>query len=239
MKKPVWIIIGASSIIAQEIAHLAAKSGYSLLLVGRSESTLNILTQDLKLRYGITCSYLICDLAISIEPLLHYLQHNPQEYALCLAASRILENQSVNTETIAHLIHTNITSLIQIIHAYWHRPQMTHQILFLSSVAACRGRAKNSLYGGSKAAVEIYLQGLQQNATPSQQITYANLGFIDTKQTFGISPFPAASPEACAKALWNAVLRRKRQIYYPFFWKYIMQVMKYLPFGIYKRLSHY
>ena len=97
--------------------------------------------------------------------------------------------------------------------------QKQHTILYLSSVAACRGRAKNSLYGASKTAIEIYLQGLQQAATKQQHITIARLGFIDTKQTYGVPGiFYAAPPKECAEACWKAIKRKKRLFYFPKFW---------------------
>ena len=85
--------------------------------------------------------------------------------------------------------------------------------------------------------IETYLEGLQQNASDKIVITIARLGFIDTKQTFGLPDiFYAATPENCAKACWRAVQREKPIFYYPFFWFFIMTVIQCLPLFIYKKM---
>lgn len=234
MKKLTWIIIGASSIIAQEFAHLAAQQGDALILVGRNTDNLQILASDLSLRYKINCTILTCDLTHP-QALLSCLSHE-KEVALFIAASRIIDNADLTSERISDLISINILSLIQCIHAFWNKAQAQHALIFLSSVAACKGRGKNSLYGASKAALEIYLQGLQQEANATQTLTIARLGYIDTKQTYGKTPF-AADPKDCAKACLKALQGKKRMIYYPFFWRYIMAILTHLPFALYRRIK--
>ena len=148
-------------------------------------------------------------------------------------------NDKLTDHTLEQLLTVNVTNTIQLIHAYWNKKQTEHHLLFLSSVAACKGRAKNSLYGASKAAVEVYLQGLQQAASNSQHITIARLGYIDTHVTYGQPGiFYASPPKACAKACWHAVKTKKRLLYHPFFWRYIMGIITHLPFAVYKKMRH-
>lgn len=238
MKPSTWVIIGASSAIAQQFAHCAAEAGHPLLLVGRDKEALELIAADLRLRYHQDCDLLLSDLSTDIIPLLAALDARQEELALFLASSDIIENNALNWENIETMLRVNVISLAQIIHRYWQRNQSQHKLIFLSSVAASRGRTKNSLYGGSKAAIEIYLEGLQQTATPTQDITIARLGFIDTVQTYGLPGiFYASPPEACAKACWKAINAHKRFIYHPFFWRYIMMIIKHLPFVLYKRVK--
>ncbi|HAT9429870.1 TPA: short-chain dehydrogenase, partial [Legionella pneumophila subsp. pneumophila] len=90
----------------------------------------------------------------------------------------------------------------------------------------------------SKAAIEIFLEGLQQKATPHQHILIARLGYIDTKQTYGLpGVFYAAQPHDCAKACWEKINHNKRLFYYPSFWKVVMAIITKLPFFIYKRMG--
>ena len=239
MKTITWVILGASSVIAEEFAHLAAQRGHALLLVGRNASQLEIIAADMRLRYRIECSVVFCDFSQDISEFINTLQKNKEELALFIATSYIVENNQLATpHAIETLITVNILSITELISAFMKREQPSHRLIFLSSVAACRGRSKNSLYGASKAAIEVYLQGLQQSATPSQHITIARLGFIDTVQTFGLPGiFYASPPKACAKACWKAVYGNKRLIYHPFFWRYIMAIITRLPFFLYKRLK--
>lgn len=238
MTKRTWVILGATSIIAKEFAHLAAQSGHALLLVGRHQSNLAIIAADISLRYHVHCDVITADFAHDINQLIKILDHH-KNINLFIAHSCMLNNNKLNNSTIAELINVNITSTAQLIDAYWHKKQSEHRILFISSVAACKGKARNSLYGASKAAIEVYLQGLQQASSHKQHITIARLGFIDTHVTYGEpGVFYASSPKACAEACWDALNSNKRMLYHPFFWRFIMTAIIMLPFSIYKKMRH-
>ncbi|WP_028388422.1 SDR family NAD(P)-dependent oxidoreductase [Legionella fairfieldensis] len=238
MKKKTWVILGATSIIAKNFAHLAAQTGNPLLLVGRNVEQLAVIARDIRLRYRINCEVLFTDFSADLTKLTDFIQHQPEEINLFIAYSALIENDALNEKTMNQLIQVNVSSTLQIIHAYFKRPQNEHRLVFLSSVAACRGRAKNSLYGSSKALIDTYLEGLQQARKSTQHITIARLGFIDTHQTFGLPAEKyAASPANCAKACWQASYKKKRLIYYPFCWRFIMMIIKCTPFFIYRRMN--
>lgn len=237
MKRRTWVILGATSIISEEFASLAACSGHPLLLVGRNLSQLTVIAADITLRYHVHCEVITADFAQNINPLIKILEHY-KNIDLFIAHSVMINNDELSSDNITELLTANITNTTQLIHAYWHKKQTEHRLLFISSVAACRGRAKNSLYGASKAAIETYLQGLQQAATNSQHITIAKLGFIDTHVTYGEPGiFYASPPKACAMACWQALKTKKRTLYHPFFWRHIMGIITYLPFFIYKKMG--
>ncbi|MDI9817628.1 MULTISPECIES: SDR family NAD(P)-dependent oxidoreductase [unclassified Legionella] len=238
MTKRTWFILGATSIIAEEFSHLAAQAGAHVVLVGRNIQQLEIIAADIRLRHHVDCDFLPVDFTTDWTALLSFLVQNPHEVDLFIAHSVIYQNSELTTNAIEELVDTNILSTVQLINAYLQKPQAKHRLIFLSSVAACRGRAKNSLYGSSKAAIEVYLQGLQQAAGGNLTITIARLGFIDTNQTYGIPGiFYAASPKSCANACWQALKTGKRLIYYPFFWRFIMAIITRMPFFIYKRMK--
>ncbi|RUR18859.1 SDR family NAD(P)-dependent oxidoreductase [Legionella sp. km535] len=238
MSERTWVIIGATSIIAEEFAHCAAKDGNALRLVGRDQEQLNLIAKDIELRYHVPCTVEIMDMMQSTSNLLTVLKPDAQELDLFIAQSDFAGNNHLTVESITQLVQVNILATTLLIQAYLERSQSRHHLLFLSSVAACRGRAKNSLYGGSKAAIEVYLEGLQQSAQQNQHITIARLGFIDTRQTFGLPGiFYAAPPKECAKACWKALHKNKRMIYFPKFWRAIMAIMTRIPFVLYKRMG--
>lgn len=238
MEQRLWVILGATSIIAEKFAHITAQLGYSLLLVGRQQEQLSIISNDINLRYQVPCNFLTLDLMEQTDKLLTLFNNETRELDLFIAHSDFTDNAHLNKKTITDLIQLNILATTLIINDYFNRQQKKYNLLFLSSVAACRGRAKNSLYGASKACIEIYLQGLQQAAIKNQHITIVRLGFIDTKQTYGLPGiFYAASPQSCAKACWKALRRKKRMVYYPFFWKVIMGIISRLPFFLYRKMG--
>ena len=237
MNPSTWVILGATSIIAEQFAHEAAQAGCALLLVARNQQQLEVIAADIHLRYGVACTVFVVDFMQDTSGLINQLE-SLDEINLFIAHSLIINNDQLTHQSIDELIQVNVVSPIQLIHAYLHKKQTQHRVLYVSSVAACRGRAKNSLYGASKAAIEIYLQGLQQAAPASQTITIARLGFIDTKSTYGEPGiFYASPPKACARACWRAVLKNKRLIYHPFFWRYLMGVISNLPYFLYKKMG--
>lgn len=238
MTKRVWIIVGATSAIAEQFAHRAAKNQCSLRLVGRDSEQLNIIAQDIRLRYKVPCEILKLNMTQSSDELLLAFASIDNEADLFLAHSDFTENEQLNNHAIHQLITTNVLASTLLINAYLKRPQQQHHLLYLSSVAACRGRSKNSLYGGTKAAVELYLQGMQQSTSKNSHITIARLGFIDTKQTYGLPGiFYAAPPKDCAQACWDAVHKNRRMFYYPGFWRIIMAIISRVPFFIYKKMK--
>lgn len=238
MTQRAWVILGATSIIAEQFAQQAAKAGHQLRLVGRQEEQLHLIASDIRLRFQVVCEVFVVDMMAPADVLIEVLKNTEQELDLFIAHSDFTDNEHLNPKSINQLVKVNIESTVLLINEYWNTKQSAHNLIYLSSVAACRGRAKNSLYGASKACIEVYLQGLQQAATEKQQISIARLGFIDTKQTYGLPGiFYAGAPEACAKACFKAVKRKKRLVYFPSFWWAIMAIMTRVPFFIYKKMA--
>lgn len=239
MTKRLWVILGATSAIAEQFAHLIAAQGISLLLIARDEEQLKLIAQDIHLRFKVPCTIRVINLKHPIDELLYELSSmHDIELDLFIAHSVFTDNDGLNTATINELITVNVLATTQLIHTYLNLKQKTHHIIYLSSVAAARGRAKNSLYGATKACIELYLEGLQQAAPPTKKITIARLGYIDTKQTYGMPGiFYAASPQSCAKACLKALEQNKSRIYYPFFWRGIMGIIQCIPLFMYKKMS--
>ncbi len=112
-------------------------------------------------------------------------------------------------------------------------------LVVLSSVAGDRGRASNYIYGAAKSSVSTFLEGLSDrlNGTGVSVITIKP-GFVDTPMTEGIDKgLLWAQPETIAEGIKKAVEKRKNVVYLPWFWKWIMLVIKIIPRMIFKRLS--
>lgn len=238
LKPLTWVIVGATSSIAKAFAHTAAGAGHALLLIARDKDELKVIARDLRLRHRVQCDYYVLDLTQDITVFLTSLAHKSFDIALFIAASIQYSNEELTNTHIETLVRVNVLNSTKIILAYLQKKQKSHRLIYLSSVAGLRGRAKNSLYGGSKAAIDVYLQGIQQLGTPEQVITIARLGFIDTVQTYGQPGiFYASPPISCAKACWKASSKGKRIIYYPSFWRFLMLIIRNLPFFLFRRVK--
>lgn len=112
-------------------------------------------------------------------------------------------------------------------------------IIGISSVAGDRGRQSNYVYGAAKGGLSLFLQGLRNrlSATAVHVLT-VKPGFIDTPMTEGLDGlFLVASPERVATDIVRAFESRRDVIYTPWFWRYIMLVVRLIPERLFKKLK--
>ena len=112
-------------------------------------------------------------------------------------------------------------------------------VIGIGSVAGDRGRVGNYTYGAAKAGFHTYLSGLRNRLTRAGgHVVTVKPGFVDTAMTWGLpGMFLVASPEAVANDLWTAALKKKNTIYTPFFWRYIMLIIRSIPEFMFKKMS--
>lgn len=125
-----WLILGATSVIAEEFAHLAAQAKQKLILVGRNLEQLEIIAANIRLRHQVNCELFFTDFSGDISPLLEFLQRKSNELDLFIAQSAILQNNELSLKTIEDIIHTNVLSTLQLIHIYLQKPQSQHRLFF-------------------------------------------------------------------------------------------------------------
>jgi len=240
------LIIGATSAIAQATARLLAEAGDALFLVARNTEKLTATADDLKLRGAI---------AVDMQELdvLDYDQHELAIDAaintldgldLVLIAHGTLPDQNTcegSFELTRKEIEINALSTISLLthlaNYFEQRGQGT--IAVISSVAGDRGRQSNYVYGSAKGAVTIFLQGIRNRLYKSGvNVLTIQPGFVDTPMT---SDFPKnflwSRPERVAATIVRSIARGKNTVYVPWFWRWIMVVIKFVPEAVFKRLS--
>ena len=110
-----------------------------------------------------------------------------------------------------------------------------------SSVAALRGIEDSPVYGGSKAFVSNYMEGLRKKVVLAKldiAVTDLQPGFIDTpmQQPVKNEMFWVVSQEKAAKQIYYAIVKRKRHAYIPCRWWFFAQLMKIIPRFLYERI---
>lgn len=136
--------------------------------------------------------------------------------------------------------YTSHVALLSSLAAYF-REQGHGFLCAVSSVAGDRGRQSNYVYGSAKGALTIYLQGLR-NAMHAHNVHVVTVkpGFVDTSMTWGLvspdSPI-VASPDKVANDILSAINKRKNVVYTPWFWRWIMLILRSVPEFVFKRLS--
>jgi short-subunit dehydrogenase len=114
-------------------------------------------------------------------------------------------------------------------------------IVGIGSVAGDRGRASNATYGAAKAGLATFLSGLRQRvAKHGVHVLSVKPGFVHTAMTEGIvdpaSPL-VATPDHVARDVLRAIRRRRATLYTPWFWRWVMLVIRLLPERVFVRMK--
>lgn len=239
------LILGATSSIARACAAEFAQSKTCLYLASRDTAELHRIATDLTLRYGIQTHYgkfEAGEFATHEAFWQQTLQTMKTIDGVLLAFGSLGDTQlKDHFEHDQQIITTNFTGAVSILNycADYFTQQKQGFIIGLSSVAGDRGKKSNYIYGAAKAALNIYLQGLRGRLFPhGVKVLTIKLGFIDTAMTFGIPGlFWVAKPHKVAKKIVAALNNNSEVVYLPWFWRYLIWILKCIPEKIFKRLQ--
>jgi len=112
-------------------------------------------------------------------------------------------------------------------------------IAVISSVAGDRGRQSNYVYGAAKALVTVFLSGLRQRLAKSGvRVVTVKPGFVDTPMTKDFKKgLLWARPADIAPTILRALDKGNGEVYVPWFWRFIMLVIRHVPDAIFRRLK--
>jgi decaprenylphospho-beta-D-erythro-pentofuranosid-2-ulose 2-reductase len=240
------LVLGATSGIAQACVRLYAARGASLYLVGRNARNLDAVARDATTRGAAQVHPEALDLD-------DFSAHAPlvarAEAALggldgVLLAHGVLGDQGECERDFAAaqaVLTTNLMGPVSLLTLLANRfeAQRRGTLVVISSVAGDRGRQSNYVYGTSKGALSVFLQGLRNRLSRSGvQVVTVKPGFVDTPMTAGVKKNALfATPEQVARGIVRAGDRGRDVVYLPGFWRLIMFVIRCVPEGIFKRLK--
>ncbi len=240
------LIIGATSAIATATARLWASEGHKLYLLARDEERLAALAADLKLRGAPnvhTAKFAANELA-GHQKMIEQAIAALNSLDVVLIAHGTLADQKAcarDFELTLQELNTNTTSVLSLLThlATKLEEQKSGTLAVIGSVAGDRGRQSNYVYGTAKGAVAIFLQGLRQRLAKSKvHVLTIKPGFVDTPMTEAFTKgLLWASPATVAKDIAKAVAAQKDVIYTPWFWRWVMLVIKMVPEKIFKKLT--
>jgi decaprenylphospho-beta-D-erythro-pentofuranosid-2-ulose 2-reductase len=240
------LILGATSAIARSTAGAFAAKDYSLYLAGRDLSELERLASDLKIRYRTEVRYGAFEAEDydSHTKFIERVKGEMGELEGVLLAFGYLGDQQLTARDSAErvtVIARNLTGAINLLEplAAYLEHQGTGFIIGISSVAGDRGRQSNYIYGSAKGGFTIYLQGLRNRLfRAGVRVMTVKAGFVDTAMTYGMPGlFFVAPPAYVGEQILHALEKGHDVTYIPWFWRYIMLVLKVLPESIFKRLK--
>lgn len=238
-----WLVIGGNSDIALAVLRQISPGEVSkLTLVGRNESELERRSSDLQARLGCEVSLHLADLTDT-----QVMDSLPAEVetpdVLLLAAGELMDTQDLMQEParLRSTLRINFEAMVFLTERLV--PQMLEagggKVVVLNSVAGLRGRPSNYVYGATKAGLTAYLDGLRLRyaGQPLRVLNVFN-GMVATKMTANRAlPKPLlAAPDMVARKVHRAIASGRSQVYAPWYWRWVMLVIRLAPGFVVKRL---
>lgn len=238
-------IFGATSAIAEACARRLAMAGDRLLLAARRAEALESMARDLKVRGAASVATWAGDLADpeAHPALLEALRRELGGIDIVLLAWGTLTDQAraeAEPAYAAKELAGNFTApaalLLGVLPLVPTRAGAV--IACISSVAGERGRRSNFVYGAAKGGLQRFLEGLRHRLHP-EGITVLDIrpGFVRTPMTAHLPQEGPlwATPERVAADILRGIEKHRAVIYAPWFWRWIMLVVRGLPRPLFHR----
>jgi decaprenylphospho-beta-D-erythro-pentofuranosid-2-ulose 2-reductase len=240
------LVLGATSAIAMAVCRELISPDSRFFLVARRADRLDAVRNDLLTRGA--CS--VITRAINLDDVdahAHVLSEAAAELGsidLALLAYGILGDQEQAQSDFAAsyaILHTHFISAASLITwlANYFENAGKGTLAVISSVAGDRGRKSNYVYGTSKGALNIFLDGVRNRIDRSgANVLTIRPGFVSTPMTAHLRQGPLfASPAKIAKGIVGAISAKKDVVYLPGFWRPIMFFIRALPEFLFKKLN--
>lgn len=246
-QRPVVLVLGGTSGIGRAVAAAFARRGYEPVVTGRRREDAERVARDLEIRYGVAARGEAFD-STRLESHEAFMARQAamagDRLAGVVAAFGLLGDPDAarnDPEEARAIITANYTGLVSILTLAARRLEGRRSgfIVGIGSVAGDRGRQSNYIYGSAKGAAAIFLAGLRNRLHAARvRVLTVKPGFVDTEMTFG-SPglFLVADPEAVGERIARAVEQGRDVVYVPWFWRYLMLVIRSVPERFFKRLK--
>lgn len=235
------LIVGATSAIAEQTALALVGRCKQFVLAARNQERLDAVARSLRVR-GATVHTLAYD------------AEHMQEVDLLAQARQVLGGELPDAVLIAHAVLPRHEEVV-------HDPILAHRVLeintvsvltlctavcrhfeergsgvlaVISSVAADRGRVNNFLYAASKAALDVYLDGVRLRwklRSSHLRVLTIKPGYVRTPMTTHVERMLLpASPERVGAAIARLIAgHRDGRRYIPWWWRPIMAIARLLP----------
>ena len=225
MAHPFAIITGASTGIGFELATLAAKNGYDILVVA-DEPLIEAAAEDFR-QFGTEVRSIEADLSTlqGVDELLEAAEGRPVDL-LCANAGRGLGHAFLEqrVEDWRRVVDTNIvgtSSLLQKVLADMVA-RNSGKVLVTGSIAGYIPGAFQAVYNGTKAFVDSFVAAIQNEIKDADGVSLTNLmpGPVDTEffargdmldTSVGSDP-KKSDPADVARDGWDALMAGKTQV---------------------------
>jgi decaprenylphospho-beta-D-erythro-pentofuranosid-2-ulose 2-reductase len=247
-----FVVVGASSAVATEVAKVFARAGHNLLLISRDTSRVTEEPQDVS-KTNVTVKRISADIS-SLEDISHITsaiisELDDDPYVL-FAVGALFQDPDPRglSAHFLEVIDVNFRHVVLTMEIIAKELESRGKgcIIALSSVAGDRGRKSNYVYGAAKAGLNTYTQGLRNRlATTGIHVLTVKLGYVDTpmfrralgEKSGNVPRFLVGEPSLVAEKIARAAFRRKNVVYIGRIWKVIMLAIRLIPETVFKRLD--
>jgi short-subunit dehydrogenase len=242
-QNPRVAIFGATSAIAAEIGRVYAGRGARLFLAGRDPAKLRAVVGA---RGDAVAGFREVDLTVpgAAADVVAAAVETLGGLDVAVIAHGWLGDQLASERDAAEaerVIAANFTSAVALLVPLGNHFEAAGggHIAVLSSVAGDRGRPRNYTYGAAKAALNVYLQGLRTRLWRRGVGVHAlKLGPVDTPMTATHTKNALfARADTVAAAIVGAIDAGRAEAYVPWFWRYIMAVVRNMPEAALQRVG--
>jgi len=240
------LILGATSAIAEQFGRLYTQSEHEVLLVARNADALEEIKQDLSVRGFGEVNSLSFNFS-DIDKIPKLIQQSVEilgKIDIVLIAYGTLPDQieaSQDSNAMHKEILLNYNSIVILLNELANRfeKQQSGTIAVISSVAGDRGRQSNYIYGSAKGGISIFMQGLRNRlAGNGVQVLTIKPGFVDTPMTQSFDKgLLWVGPDKIARDIKKAIDKNKDVIYTPWFWWWVMLIIRSIPEKIFKKMK--
>jgi short-subunit dehydrogenase len=247
MTRETAIVIGAGSGLGRSLCQHLAKSGYDLILSSRNERDLTATANDLEIRFGIKTKVLRIDLAkIDAGNYNEYINQCFETSGLIrqvYITAAMMDSHDVgetSIQSLRQMFDSNFFGISFLVSALALRLRdFKSNITVISSIAAIRPRKQNISYSSSKIALEYFVLGLKHHYADSKvNIQIYRMGYMDVPRNQDKKLwFPMVPVAEAADYIYRNREKNFQIRYYPFFWKFVSDILPLLPWSLYKRLN--
>jgi len=240
------LIIGASSGIGREVAHVLSQEGHNVICSSRDGKELAELTSDLKVRYDCHAYAVPVDLMqlTMIDSFINQVYQIFETLNCVIITAATMPNEEkpyYDQKELFDTVMTNYLGVAAVLNEISKRMISINSgiIICLSSPAGERGRQSNFIYGSTKSALNTYLQGLRMKLYKYNVPVITVLpGYVDTLMSYGkVKAVFAVSPRYVARRISKLTSSKRNVVYIPAIWWLVMKILKFIPESIYKRLT--
>lgn len=239
------LILGASAGLGRAVAEALAAEGHELLLAGGDAMDLDATASHVRLRFGVQAETCACRVGGDgwLEGLAALLCAGgpPDVLMFPIGAASEDDRGTLGLEAARRILEINFLAVAATVSSVL--PAMLARragvIAGFGSVASARGRSRNVMYSAAKRALESYFESLRHMAAGSGvRVQYFHLGYLDTEHNVGRRLLlPAAHPDAVARAVVRRLHGYDGVFYLPWYWRWIVLVLRLVPWPFYRRLS--